>query len=172
MKKESVRVLMVCHGNICRSPMCEFIFKDMVKKAHLEDAFYVESRATHTDEIWNGQGSPVYPPARDILAEHGISCTGKRAQLLVKSEYDEYDYLVGMDEENLRYMSRICGQPGADREPLNRRGKKISLLMDYTDRPGSVADPWYTRNFEVTYRDAVEGCKALLEYIKEHDLNK
>ena len=167
-----IRILFCCHGNICRSPMCEFIFKDMVKKAHLEELLYVESRATHTDEIWNGQGSLVYPPARDILAEHGISCAGKRAQLLVKSEYDEYDYLVGMDEENLRYMSRICGQPGADREPLIRRGKKISLLMDYTDRPGSVADPWYTRNFEVTYRDAVEGCKALLEYIKEHDLNK
>ena len=102
-----IKVLFVCHGNICRSPMAEFVFKDMVKKRGLEKQFYIESRATHTDEIWNGQGSPVYPPARAKLAEVGISCKGKTAQLLVKSDYNDYDYIIGMDSENRRWMPKI-----------------------------------------------------------------
>ena len=155
-----IKVLFVCHGNICRSPMCEFVFKDMVKKAGLEKEFYIESRATHTDEIWNGQGSPVYPPARAKLAEHGLACAGKHAQLLDYSEYADYDYFIGMDSENLHAMRRILrGDPEG----------KVSLLMDYTEHPRSVADPWYTRDFETTYRDVVEGCTALLTYfLKEY----
>jgi protein-tyrosine phosphatase len=136
--------------------MAEFVFKDMVKKKGLEHEFHIESRATHTDEIWNGQGSPVYPPARAKLAEVGISCKGKHAQLLTKSDYKDFDYIIGMDSENARWMPRILG---GDREG------KISLLLDYTDHPRSVADPWYTGNFEVTYDDIVEGCEGFIEYL-------
>lgn len=146
-------VLFVCWGNICRSPMSEFIFKDMVKKAGLEDKFHIESRATHTDEIWDGKGNPVYPPAKRKLVEHGISCEGKRAQLLTKEDYLNFDYIIGMDELNRKWMPiRLGGDPD----------NKISLLMDYTDNPRSVADPWYTGDFETTYRDIVEGCEGLL----------
>ena len=154
-----IRVLFVCWGNICRSPMAEFIFKDMIEKKGLSDCFHIESRATHTDEIWNGQGNPVYPPAREKLAEHGLSCKGKRAQLLKESDYDEFDYIIGMDDLNLRWMKRILG-----------REDKISLLMDYTDRPRNVADPWYTRNFDVTYDDIVEGCEGFLSYLVKQKL--
>ena len=153
-----IKVLFVCHGNICRSPMAEFVFKDMVKRERLEWEFHIESRATHTDEIWNGKGSPVYPPARRKLAEHGISCAGKTAQLLAKSDYSSYDYIIGMDSENRRWMPRILGG-----DPQG----KISLLMDYTDRPGSVADPWYTDDFDDAYLDVAEGCEGLLKYLKE-----
>ena len=156
-----INVLFVCHGNICRSPMAEFVFKDMVKKQGLEGEFHIESRATHTDEIWNGQGSPVYPPAKAKLNEVGISCKGKTAQLLAKADYRDYDYIIGMDSENLRWMPRILG---GDPEG------KISLLMDYTNRPGSVADPWYTRDFEATYRDVVEGCTGFLKYLQDSGL--
>ena len=110
-------------------------------------------------EIWNGQGNPVYPPAREKLAEHGLSCKGKRAQLLKESDYDEFDYIIGMDDLNLRWMKRILG-----------REDKISLLMDYTDRPRNVADPWYTRNFDVTYDDIVEGCEGFLSYLIKQKL--
>ena len=152
-----IKVLFVCHGNICRSPMAEFVFKDMVAAAGLANEFHIESRATHTDEIWGDRGNPVYPPARKKLAEAGISCAGKTAQLLVKSDYMEYDYIIGMDSENMRWMPRILG---GDPEG------KISLLMDYTDRPGNVADPWYTRDFDATYRDVTEGCEGFLNYLK------
>ena len=156
-----IKVLFICHGNICRSPMAEFVMKDIVKREGLEDEFYIESRATHTDEIWNGVGSEVYPPARQVLGEHGISCKGKRAQLLSKQDYRDYDYLIGMDSENARCMPRMTGG-----DPDN----KMSLLMDYTHRPRSVADPWYTGNFDVTYRDVVEGCNGFLEYLKKEGL--
>ena len=153
-----IRVLFVCWGNICRSPMSEFIFKDMVKKAGLEDKFHIESRATHTDEIWNGKGNPVYPPANRKLAEHGISCEEKRAQLLTKEDYLNFDYIIGMDELNRKWMPiRLGGDPD----------NKISLLMDYTNNPRSVADPWYTGDFETTYRDIVEGCEGLLRELTE-----
>jgi len=137
--------------------MAEYIFKDMVKKRGLEHEFYIESRATHTDEIWNGQGSPVYPPARAKLARVGISCKGKHAQLLEKSDYTDYDYIIGMDSENARHMPRILG---------GDKDNKISLLLDYTDHPRSVADPWYTGNFDVTYDDIVEGCEAFIKYLR------
>ena len=100
-----IRVLFVCHGNICRSPMAEFIFKDMVSKQGLSDRFYIASAATSTEEIWNGIGNPVYPPAREELAKHGIDCKGKRAVQLTKADYDKYDYILGMDYWNLKNMA-------------------------------------------------------------------
>ncbi len=123
--------------------------KDMVAKAGLADRFHIESAATSTEEI----GNSVYPPARSILAEHGISCKGKTARQMTRADYDRFDMLIGMDEWNIRNMVRICG---GDPEG------KMHMLMDFTSRPGDVADPWYTRNFEATWRDVVEGCKGIL----------
>ena len=146
------KILFVCHGNICRSPMAEFVMKDLVRKAGMEDVFCIASAATSTEEI----GNPVYPPARRKLSEHGISCAGKTARQLRKADYEHYDYLVGMDSANFRNMQRICG---GDPEG------KISLLLDYTDHPGSVADPWYTGDFEATWQDVLAGCRGLLAEI-------
>ena len=151
-----IRVLFVCHGNICRSPMAEFIFKNMINKKQLQSDFYIASAATSTEEIWNGIGNPVYPPAKRELARHGISCDRKRAVQLKKSDYDKYDYLIGMEERNRRNMLRILGS-----DPEN----KVSLLLDYSNRPGNIADPWYTGDFETTYRDITEGCEGFLEYL-------
>ena len=150
------KILFICHGNICRSPMAEFIFKDLIKKKGIEDKFYVASCATSTEEIWGGVGNPVYPPARDELRKHGISCEGKRAVQLKKSDYGEYDYLIAMDSNNIRNMNRMLG---GDPEG------KVSKLMDYTDRPGDVADPWYSDRFDVAYRDIYDGCVGLLKHL-------
>lgn len=147
------KILFVCHGNICRSPMAEFVMKDLVKQAGLEDQFQIASAATSTEEI----GCPVYPPARRKLAEHGISCAGKTARQLTKGDYAKYDLLIGMDRANIRNMNRICGG-----DPDG----KIKLLLDFTGRPGDVADPWYTGDFDATWRDVLEGCKGLLESIR------
>jgi len=133
--------------------MAEFVMKDLVKKAGLEEQFLIESAATSTEEI----GNSVYPPARQKLAEHGISCKGKIARQMNSSDYNRYDLLIGMDSWNIRNMNRICG---GDPEG------KIHMLMDYTSRPGEVADPWYTDNFEATWQDVLEGCQALLKTIK------
>ena len=129
--------------------MAEFVMKDMVAKAGLVDRFHIESAATSTEEI----GNSVYPPARSILAEHGISCKGKTARQMTRADYDRFDMIIGMDRWNLRNMQRIC-----DGDPEG----KMHMLMDFTSRPGNVADPWYTRNFEATWRDVVEGCKGIL----------
>jgi len=144
------KILFVCHGNICRSPMAEFVMKELVKRAGLEGQFQIASAATSTEEI----GNPVYPPARRKLAEHGIGCTGKTARQMTRADYQEYDLLIGMDHANLRNMTRICG---GDPEG------KLRLLLDYTDRPGEVADPWYTGNFDQTWQDVTAGCRGLLE---------
>lgn len=141
----------MCHGNICRSPMAEFVMKDLVRKAGLEDAFYIESAATSTEEI----GNDVYPPARRKLAEHDISCKGKTARQMTRRDYERYDLLVGMDSWNIRNMKVICGG-----DPDG----KIRQLLDFTNRPGDVADPWYTGDFEATWRDVSEGCQCLLTY--------
>ena len=146
------RILFVCHGNICRSPMAEFVMKDLVRKAGGDERFFIASAATSTEEI----GNPVYPPARRKLAEHGIGCAGKTARQMTAADYREYDLLIGMDSANLRNMRRICG---GDPEG------KIRLLMDFTDRPGDVADPWYTEDFETTWRDISAGCRGLLEWL-------
>ena len=134
--------------------MAEFIMKDLVKKAGLESQFHIASAATSTEEL----GSPVYPPARRKLTEHGIDCAGKTARQLRREDYGQYDLLIGMDRANLRDMRRICG---GDPEG------KLHLLMEYTDRPGDVADPWYTGDFEQTWRDVLAGCKGLLRAVKE-----
>ena len=146
------KILFVCHGNICRSPMAEFIMKDLVQKAGLAAKFHIESAATSREEI----GNPVYPPARRKLAEHGISCAGHAARQLTKRDYDTFDLLIGMDRANLQNMRRICGGDPAG---------KIHRLLDYTARPGDVADPWYTGDFSTTWRDVAEGCRGLLKAI-------
>ena len=143
------RVLFICHGNICRSPMAEFVMKDLVRKAELAEEFSIASAATSTEEI----GNPIYPPARRKLAEHGIGCAGKTARQLRREDYDRFDLLIGMDGANLRNMRRICGG-----DPDG----KLSLLLDWTGRPGDVADPWYTGDFEATWRDVLAGCQGLL----------
>ena len=144
-----IRVLFVCHGNICRSPMAEFVMKELVRRAGLEDKIQVASAATSTEEI----GNPVYPPAREKLRQHGIGCQGKRAVQLRRADYDRYDYLIGMDRWNLRNMLRIVG-----RDP---EGKLRPLLPDR-----EVADPWYTGDFDATWNDVLEGCRALLDELR------
>lgn len=147
------KILFVCHGNICRSPMAEFVMKRLVEEAGRVGEYEIASAATSTEEIGNG----VYPPARRKLAEHGISCDGKRARQLTQRDYDHYDLLICMDEYNLRNMHCMLGGDPAD---------KMHLLLDYTDRPGEVADPWYTGNFDRTYEDILEGCTCLLERLE------
>lgn len=152
-----IRIMFVCHGNICRSPMAEFIFKDMVKKQGLEKEFFVASSATSTEEIYMGIGNPVYPPAKDELYNHGIKCDNKRAVQLKRSDYEKYDYFVGMDSANIRNMHIILnGDPNG----------KISKLLDHTDKKGDVSDPWYSDRFDIAYNDIYRGCKALLEKLK------
>ena len=150
--------MFVCHGNICRSPMAEFIFKDMLKKQGRSGDFTVSSSATSTEEIIRGIGNPVYPPAKAELAKHGISAEGKRAVQLKKSDYEAYDFIIGMDSYNIRNILRITGS-----DPEN----KISLLLDFWDSSDrkDIADPWYTGDFETTYRDVLRGCEALLDKI-------
>ena len=148
------KIMFVCHGNICRSPMAEFIFKNMLKERGLESDYYVCSSATSSEEIWNGIGNPVYPPARAELLKHGIKCDGKRAVRLQKSDYEKFDLFIGMDSANICNMRRIFG---GDIEG------KIHKMMDYTARGGEVADPWYSGRFDITYRDVSDGCKGLLE---------
>ena len=130
--------------------MAEFVMKDLVRKAGRKGDFYIESAATSTEEL----GNPVYPPARQKLAEHGLSCKGKTARQMNRRDYEEFDLLIGMDTWNIRNMERISG---------GDRAHKIHRLLDYTQRPGDVADPWYTGNFEATWRDVLEGCQALLD---------
>ena len=148
-----IKILFLCHGNICRSPMAEFLMKDMVQKAGLEAEFEIASAATSTEEI----GNPVYPPVLRMLAEHGIDCSGKTARQLQKRDYGAWDLLIGMDRANIQNMQRICGG-----DPSG----KIHLLMEYTSRPGEVADPWYTGNFDATWRDVEEGCGGLLQRLR------
>ena len=143
-------ILFVCHGNICRSPMAEFVMRDCARLRGLEGLLHIESAATSTEEI----GNPVYPPARQKLAEHGIGCSGHAARQLTRQDYNAFDVLIGMDNANLRNMHRICG---GDPE------KKIHLLLDYANRPGQeVADPWYTGDFSKTWEDVLQGCQGLL----------
>ncbi len=146
---EKKRILMVCWGNICRSPMAEFVMKDLVEKRGVADRFYIESAAHSSEEI----GNPVYPPAKAELARHGISCEGKRARQMMREDYDKFDYIIGMEKMNLGYMNRILG---ADPEG------KVHLLMDFTDHPEDIADPWYTGDFSGVYKQILEGCEALL----------
>ena len=147
-----IRVLFICHGNICRSPMAEFLLKSMVQEKGISDQFCIASAATSTEEI----GNPVHYGTRKKLLEYGISCKGKYAVQMTRADYDRYDYLIGMDQWNIRNMQRIVGK--------DEKGK-IRRLLDFTDHPRDIADPWYTGNFDITYEDIREGCEALLRYL-------
>ena len=143
------KILFVCHGNICRSPMAEYFMKDIVRREGLEKRFEIASAATSREELGNG----VYPPARRKLAEHGIACAGHAARQITAKDYVNFDLIIGMDEENIHSMRRVfSGDPEG----------KVSLLLDHAGRGGSVADPWYTGDFEATWRDVNDGCRALL----------
>ncbi|HIS30347.1 MAG TPA: low molecular weight phosphotyrosine protein phosphatase [Candidatus Limivivens intestinipullorum] len=149
-----IRVLFVCHGNICRSPMAEFMFRDMVTRQGLGDCFYIESAATSMEEC----GNPVYPPARRKLAEHGISAEGKRARTMTRQDYDKFDYLLGMEEWNIRNILRIVGK-----DPEH----KVHRLLDYSAKPRDIADPWYTGDFDTTWNDISEGLNGFLETLRK-----
>ncbi len=154
-----IRVLFICHGNICRSPMAEFVMKKLVSDANFADHFQIASAATSTEEIWNGIGDPVYPPAKAELARHGISCEGKRARQVTKADYAEYDYLIGMDSANIRNMLRIFGG-----DPDG----KVARLLSYAGSERDISDPWYTGEFGTTYNDVLEGCTAFLQYLQQN----
>ena len=152
-----VKILFVCHGNICRSPMAEFVMKRIVHEKGSDGYFEIASAATSTEEI----GNPVYPPARRKLAEHGISCEGKTARQITRCDYDYYDYIIAMDRNNIRNLRYEVG------EDVNH---KISLLMSYSSSARDVADPWYTGDFEKTWRDVCEGCMALIDFFVTENL--
>lgn len=155
-----IKILFVCHGNICRSPMAEFVFKNMVKQKGMEDLFYIASAATSREEI----GSTVHHGTRKVLGELGISTEGKRAVQMTKNDYREYDYIVVMDQRNITNINRIIGTDTK---------KKVSRLLDFTNQPRDIADPWYTDNFARTYEEVYEGCEALLTVIsKEHRIQR
>ena len=147
-----IKILFVCLGNICRSPMAEFVMKDLVEKENLESEFYIASAATSSEEI----GNPVHHGTRNKLKELGISTAGKCAVQLKKKDYEDYDYILGMEQRNIAGIMRIIGS-----DPK----RKIKGLLDYSPNPRDIADPWYTGNFDVTYNDVKEGCQALLDTI-------
>ena len=149
-----IKILFICHGNICRSPMAEFVFKEIVKNRGLKDKFFIASAATSTEEI----GNPVYPPAKRKLAEHNISCKGKQAVQVTKDDYDKYDYLIVMEDYNIRNLMRIIKKDSDN---------KVYKLLDFTDNPKDIDDPWYSGDFETTYNEIVEGCNGLMNHIIE-----
>ena len=155
---KTVRIMFVCHGNICRSPMAECILRDMVAKEGRMDEFFIRSSATSSEEIWNGVGNPIYPPAAAELRSHGIPVLVREAVQLKKADYGEYDLFVGMDSANIRNMHRIFGA-----DPDN----KIRKLMSFAGTSKDVADPWYTGDFSLTYQDILEGCIGLLNQVKK-----
>lgn len=150
--KSKTKILFICHGNICRSPMAEFVFKDLLIKEGQEKYFHVESAATSTEEL----GNPVHSGTVSILSSKGISCKGKTARQIKIDDYEDFDYLIGMDQNNMTNMKRILGQD---------TDGKMHLLLDFTTRKGNIADPWYTGNFELTYRDILEGCTQLFSIL-------
>ena len=147
-----IRVMFVCLGNICRSPMAEFVFRKMVEDRGVGDNFFISSAGTSSEEY----GNPVYPPAKRELKKHGIVCDGKRAVQLKEEDFEKYDYFLCMDKSNLRAMNRIFG-----------RSQKQYLLLSFTEKQGEVADPWYTGDFVTTYQDIVDGCEAFLRFLQE-----
>jgi protein-tyrosine phosphatase len=152
-----IKIMFICHGNICRSPMAEFVFRDMVLKKGLEDMFYIASSATSTEEI----GNPVHHGTRNKLKEVGIDTTGKRAIQLKKEDYNKYDYLIGMEQKNITNTMRIISKD---------ENKKVKRLLDFTSNPSDIDDPWYTGNFNKTYEDVYKGCLSLLNYILKTNL--
>lgn len=167
------KILFICHGNICRSTCAHYVMQHMVDARGLSEEFFIDSAATSREEL----GNPVYPPMKKVLKAHGIPCEGHFARQMTKEDYNRFDYLIGMDRENLYFMNRMYGDTDRsddrtafwrhtydDVQPSDPEGK-ISLLMDYTDMPGEVADPWYTGNFDDTFRDVTAGCKGLLAHL-------
>ncbi len=150
-----IKILFICHGNICRSPMAEMVFKDMIRKQHLESNFHVYSAATSREEI----GNRVHHGTRRKLQQVGIPCEDHRAVQVTRKDYDAYDYLIVMDSHNIRNLMRIIGEDPEE---------KVHMLLDFAGREGqSIADPWYTGNFDITYDDVVQGCEGLLAHLKE-----
>ena len=150
-----IKILFVCHGNICRSPMAQYVMEDLVNREGQGGRFFIDSAATSGEEI----GNPVHPGTRRKLREMGVSCGDHRARRLTQRDYQEFDLLIGMDQANLREMRWILGG-----DPQG----KVHLLLDYTGRPGSIADPWYTGDFDSTWRDVLEGCRGLLEQLEKN----
>ena len=146
------KILFVCHGNICRSTMAQYVMQDLVEKNGLAESFFIDSAATSTEEI----GNPVDPRTRRKLQQEGIHCGNHRARQMTRADYEEFDYLIGMDHNNLRNMMRMLKD-----DPLG----KVSLLLDWTEKPRDIADPWYSGNFDLTYEDVTEGCEALFKKI-------
>ena len=157
-----IKILFVCHGNICRSPMAEFVMKDLVLRAGLEAQFEIASAATSTEEIWNGHGNPIYPPVQSEMRRHGLGRTpytdfsGKRARQVTKEDLGYYDYILCADRNNIANTLRITGPDKAG---------KVRLLLEYTGEPRAIADPWYTGDFARTWQDVCEGCEAFLRHI-------
>ena len=149
-----IKVLFICHGNICRSPMAEYLFRDMVQKKGLSDCFHIASAATSREEIGNG----VYPPAKRKLASVGISCSMHHARQVTRADYDAYDYLLVAERYNI---------PNLMRQIKEDPDHKVHRLLDFSARPGDIADPWYTGDFDVTYEDILEGLEAFLEHLKK-----
>ena len=154
MKDRKIKILFVCHGNICRSPMAEFVMKDIVRRHGKSDEFEIASAATSTEEL----GNPVYPPARRKLLEHGIRCDGKTARRMTVGDYRYYDMIILMDHNNMKNAKRII---------VNDTDNKLSMLMSYTESGGTVSDPWYTRDFDRAYNDIAAGCEGLFRYLTE-----
>ncbi|MCM1159952.1 MAG: low molecular weight phosphotyrosine protein phosphatase [Roseburia sp.] len=154
-----IKILFVCHGNICRSPMAEFVMKDIVEKKGLQRHFHIASAATSPEEI----GNPVHSGTRNKLNQYGISTAGKYAIQLKKTDYKDYDYLIGMEARNITNMRRITGGDPAG---------KMYRLLDFSNHPRDIADPWYTGNFDLTYSDIVEGCQAFLSHLENDLKNK
>lgn len=152
-----VKVLFVCYGNICRSPMAEFVLKDMVKKRGIENKFSIASAATSTEEI----GNDVHHGTKNKLREVGVSVEKRQARQLTKADYAEYDFIIGMDSLNMSHMNKMLGS-----DPHG----KVKRLLEFTERGGDIADPWFTGNFDVTYNDVVDGCEGLLEYLEKNNL--
>ncbi|MCI6737873.1 MAG: low molecular weight phosphotyrosine protein phosphatase [Intestinibacter sp.] len=152
-----INIMFVCHGNICRSPMAEFILKDMVAKRKISHNFHIESSATSREEI----GNDIHYGTKNKLKKVGVPFTPRKATQITKSDYDKYDFILCMDNNNIRNLSRIIP---------NDKDNKIKLLLDFSDNPRNIADPWYTGNFEDTYNDIIEGCEALLNYIEKNNI--
>ena len=148
-----MRILMVCLGNICRSPMAQYVLRYLVHEAGLEDEVFVDSAATSRYQIGDGP----HPGTRRVLAEHGIPCGDHRARQMTRADYGRYDLIIGMDEQNTRDIVRMVGRDRAD---------KVHALLDWSDHPRAIADPWYTGDFQATYADVREGCETLLAWLQ------